>query len=96
MLGIRSTFGCCRRTRVVVEHHLTEPGIDQRPGLLAGSRSVGGLVRHQGDSRIEEHHQQAGPRLGWPGQQQRVDAHPQPFAGSPPPSCGPSTLCESP
>ena len=78
-----------------------ELGIGQGPGRLAGNRSV--EVELAGDLAADNPVVAAvgpvgagHPEVRWSAPELHADGPPQPCAGRPPPSCEPSTPCESP
>jgi hypothetical protein len=95
MLGSQSTkCGCCR-TPAVVERHRLELGTGQGLERRVGNRWEGaGLSGLPAGSQGQGHYRQSLDRR-WEQQQPGHALH-RPFAGFPPPSCGPSTPCGFP
>lgn len=98
--GIQNTCGfAC--TAAVAERPPMELGIGLGPGRLADNRLVEAelagdlaagnpVVAAVGPVGADH------PVVGWPGPGRHAGGPPQPCAGHPPPSCEPSTPCESP
>lgn len=99
--GIQNRCGFAACTPAVAERYRMVPGTGLGLGRLAGNRLVEAelagdlaagnpVVAAVGPVGVDH------PVVGSPGPGRHADGPPQPCAGHPPPSCEPSTPCESP